>query len=115
MAVANARSVKIWVMACSLYSSQRDRSTTKNTDTAYHTSATLTNSRIDTLVGVRLTIKSSTASRNEMMMTRAFTSQASHDRSLNLLPICISLATRSPQLVASLSCHLRDHGEHRQI
>src|SRR5215472_7957056 len=87
MAVAKARSVKIWVMACSLYSSHRESRTTKNTETVYHKSATLMNNRVETFVGVRLTISNSTASRNEIMMTRAFTSHASHDRSLNLLPI----------------------------
>src|SRR5215813_5984264 len=74
-------------MAWSRYSSHRDSRTTKNMDTVYHNSATFTNSRVDTFVGVRLTISNSTASRNEMMMTRAFTSHASHDRSLNLLTI----------------------------
>src|SRR5215469_331160 len=89
MAVAKARSVKIWVSACSLYSSQRDSRTTKKTETAYQIRATLTKSRVETLVGVRLTINNSTANKNEMMMTRTFTSHASHDRSLNLLPISI--------------------------
>src|SRR5215467_10034099 len=86
-AVANIRSVKIWMMACSRYSSQRERSTTKNTETVYQSSATFTNRRVETLFGVRLTINNSTASRNEMMMTRTLTSHASHDRSLNLVPI----------------------------
>src|SRR5579864_1949231 len=114
-------------MACCLYSSQRERSTTKKTETVYQTRTTLMNSRVETLFGVRLTMSSSTASRNEMMMTRTFTSHASHDRSLNLLPIpalgfafCSALACLSSVLPITnysllLSRHLRDHREHRQI
>src|SRR5215469_1518798 len=75
------------MMACCLYSSHKESRTTKNTETVYQTRTTFTNRRVETLFGVRLTISSSTASRNEMMMTRTFTSHASHDRSLNLLPI----------------------------
>src|SRR5215469_2062462 len=87
MAVTKARSVKICVMACSLYSCQTETSTIKKTEITYQTSTTVTNSLVGTLLGVRLTISSSTPSRKEMMMTRTFTSHASHARSLNLLSV----------------------------
>src|SRR5215813_6520157 len=93
-------------MAWSRYSSHRDSRTTKNMDTVYHNSATFTNSRVDTLVGVRLTISNSTASRNEMMMTRAFTSHANHDRSLNLLTIFLRIFSAVVVLAVALAVAL---------
>src|SRR5437016_955598 len=85
MAVMKPRSAKIWVSAWSLYSSHRLLSREKNTEIVNHTTITVMNARTGTLLGVRLTISSSTASKKEMMRTRTFTSHASHDRSLNFV------------------------------
>src|SRR5438309_10711293 len=85
MAVMNARSVKIWVTAWSRNSSHSVTSREKNTETVNQTTTTVIKARTGTLLGVRLTISSSTANRKEMMRTRTLTSHASHDRSLNFV------------------------------
>src|SRR5215510_12700178 len=113
-AVAKARSVKIWMMAWSLYSSHKESRTTKKTNTVYQTRTTLMNRRVETLFGVRLTINNSTASRNEMMTTRTLTSHASHERSLNLVPISACLSQCHKWRTRS-TCQLSDHRKHRQV
>src|SRR5216683_1967345 len=55
----------------------------KKTETVYQVRIMMMKRRMGTTLGVRLTISSSTANRNETIMTRTFTSHASHDRSLN--------------------------------
>src|SRR5215510_53793 len=102
------------MMAWSLYSSHNESRTTKKTETAYQTSATLMNRRVETLFGVRLTINNSTASRNEIMTTRTLTSHASHDRSLNLVPISACLS-QCHETEARSACQFSDHRKHRQI
>src|SRR5258708_34731255 len=55
----------------------------KKTETVYQVRIMMMKSRMGTTLGVRLPISSSNANRNETIMTRTFTSHASHDRSLN--------------------------------
>src|SRR6516165_3730328 len=85
MAVTNTRSVKIWVTAWSLNSCHRETNTIKKTETVYQTRMMVMNRRVGTLLRVRLTIRSSMASRKDTTMTRTFTSHANHARSLNLV------------------------------
>src|SRR6266404_2828873 len=109
MAVANARSVKIWVIACSLYSCHSENSTIKKNETAYQPTISVVKTRAGTTLGVRLMISSSMASRKVMMTTRALTSHASHARSLNLVS---AIFFALPPL---LSGQLGDHREHREV
>src|SRR5258708_15005905 len=110
MAVANARSVNIWVIACSLYSCHSENSTIKKNEIAYQPTISVEKRRAGTTFGVRLMISSSMASRKVMMTTRALTSHASQARSLNLVSVISSAVRRR-----SLSRQLCDHREHRQI
>src|SRR5215472_1204995 len=111
MAVTNTRSVKIWVIAWSLNSCHRETNTMKKTETVYQTRMMVMKRRVGTLLGVRLTIRSSMASRKDMTMTRTFTSHASHARSLNLVsPIYACSFTFA---LHSLAGKLRDHREQR--
>src|SRR5215472_15335539 len=118
MAVTNTRSVKIWVIAWSLNSCHRETNTMKKTETVYQTRMMVMKRRVGTLLGVRLTIRSSMASRKDMTMTRTFTSHASHARSLNLVsPICtcsLSSSSRYSRYPESFEI-IENSGRYREI
>src|SRR5215468_3327478 len=94
----------------------------KKTETVYQVRMTETNRRIGTRLGVRLTMRSSTPSKNEMIMTRTFVSHASHARSLNLvspMSACVFQSPRPPgspsgQVFSSIR-ELSNHREQRQV
>src|SRR3954452_4446679 len=119
-------------MAWRLVSCQSETRNMKKNETVNQATMTVSNKRTLTLLGVKRAMKSSTASRAEMTMTRTFTSHASHARSLNLVsPISacffIVLSIEDPPaeqagqnvrvVVARqmLPREFRNHGEERHV
>src|SRR6185312_3998258 len=90
--------------------------TTKKKETVNQATMVVSNRRIGTLFGVRLTMTSSTANKNEIAATRTLASHVSHARSLNFIsPISACSYADTKRRVAALSGERGDHREQRHI
>src|ERR1051326_7890497 len=106
-------------MACLLCSCQMEARNMKRKATVNQAMITLSKRRTGTLLGVRETMSSSTASRQATARTRTLTSHASHVRSLNRIspifqPVCMPVIGLRTAMDL-LSGQLGDHREERHV